>query len=34
MLQNYADYLMKAESYTEAEAILLTLLKNKTSPKS
>ncbi|MBP6104119.1 MAG: hypothetical protein KBD23_06095 [Gammaproteobacteria bacterium] len=34
MLQNYADYLMKAESYTEAEAILLALLKNKASLKS
>ncbi len=33
MLQSYADYLMKEESYTEAEAILLTLLKNEASSK-
>jgi HemY protein len=34
MLQHYADYLMKAESYTEAEAILLALLKTKSSAQS
>ena len=33
MLHSYASHLMKEEAYAEAEAILLALLKNETTPQ-